>query len=110
MFDNLILVLSKYRSFFMTFKFKYLADVILTSILFDYLYRILKFLRNTNAMTAQAAGKDNEGVLLAGIQSGLIAVAIALLILGLQYLIQLGFLISSGARDLEGARVEYFNA
>ena len=59
----------------------------MASILFDYLYRILKFLRNsTNAMTAQAVGKeDDEGVLLAGLRSGLIAVAIAVLILCLQY-------------------------
>ena len=53
---------------------KYLAGVILASILFDYLYRILKFLRNsTNAMTAQVAGRDDRRVLLAGLQSGLIA-------------------------------------
>lgn len=91
---------------------KYLAGVILASILFDYLYRILKFMRNsTNAMTAQAVGQeDDEGVLLAGLRSGLIAVAIALLILGLQYPIQkLGFLILSGA-EIEGAGIEYFNA
>ena len=92
---------------------KYLAGVILASILFDYLYRILKFLRNsTNAMTAQAVGKeDDEGVLLAGLRSGLIAVAIAVSILCLQYPIQkLGFLILSGAQEIEGAGVEYFNA
>ena len=92
---------------------RYLAGVILASILFDYLYRILKFLRNsTNAMTAQAVGKeDDEGVLLAGLRSGLIAVAIAVLILGLQYPIQkLGFLILSGAQEIEGAGIEYFNA
>ncbi|MBE9048132.1 MATE family efflux transporter [Pleurocapsales cyanobacterium LEGE 10410] len=92
---------------------KYLAGVILASILFDYLYRILKFLRNsTNAMTAQAAGEDDsEGVLLAGLRSGLVAVAIALLILCLQYPIQkLGFFILSGAQNIELAGMEYFNA
>ena len=92
---------------------KYLAGVILASILFDYLYGILKFLRNsTNAMTAQAVGQDDEeGVLLAGLRSGLIALAIALLILCLQYPIQkLGFLILLGARDIKSAGIEYFNS
>ncbi|MEL6930422.1 MAG: guanitoxin biosynthesis MATE family efflux transporter GntT [Cyanobacteria bacterium J06600_6] len=92
---------------------KYLAGVILASILFDYLYRILKFLRNsTNAMTAQAAGKeDSQGILLAGLRSGLIAIAIAFMILLLQYPIQkLGFLILSGTPSIESAGVEYFNA
>ena len=92
---------------------KYLAGVILASILFDYLYRILKFLRNsTNAMTAHAVGEeDREGVLLAGLRSGLIALAIALLILLLQYPIQkLGFFILSGAQEIESAGIEYFNA
>ncbi|MGB5709622.1 MAG: guanitoxin biosynthesis MATE family efflux transporter GntT [Waterburya sp.] len=92
---------------------KYLAGVILASILFDYLYRILKFLRNSaNAMTAQAVGEeDSEGILLAGLRSGLIAIATALLILLLQYPIQkLGFLILSGTQDIESAGVAYFNA
>ncbi len=90
---------------------RHLAGVILASILFDYLYRIFKFLRNsTNAMTAQAAGEnDLEGILLAGLRSGLIA--IALLILLLQYPIQkLGFAILSGAQEIESTGIEYFNA
>ncbi|MEO1006858.1 MAG: MATE family efflux transporter, partial [Cyanobacteria bacterium J06638_38] len=92
---------------------KYLAGVILASILFDYLYRILKFLRNsTNAMTAQAVGQDDpQGVLLAGLRSSLIAIAIALLILVLQYPIQkLGFLVLSGSQEIETAGVAYFNS
>lgn len=92
---------------------KYLAGVILASILFDYLYRILKFLRNsTNAMTAQAVGKDeSEEVLLAGLRSGSIALAIALMILVLQYPLQkLGFFILAGSREIELAGVEYFQA
>ena len=92
---------------------KYLAGVILASILFDYLYRVLKFLRNsTNAMTAQAVGREeSEEVLLAGLRSGLIALAIALVILVLQYPLQkLGFFILSGSREIELAGVEYFNA
>jgi len=82
---------------------RYLAGVILASILFDYLYRILKFLRNsTNAMTAEAVGQDDtSGILLALLRSGLIAIAIALVILCLQYPIQkLGFVILSGSQDI----------
>ena len=92
---------------------RHLAGVILASILFDYLYRILKFLRNsTNAMTAQAVGQDDdEGVLLAGLRSGSIAIAIAFSILLLQYPIQkLGFAILSGAQDIELSGIEYFYA
>lgn len=92
---------------------KYLAGVILASILFDYLYRILKFLRNsTNAMTAQAVGADNgEEIWLAGLRSGFVALAIAVIILCLQYPIQkLGFLILSGSQEIELAGIEYFNA
>ena len=92
---------------------RHLAGVILASILFDYLYRILKFLRNsTNAMTAQAVGKDDsEGILLAGLQSGSIALAIALSILALQYPIQkFGFALLAGAQEIELSGIEYFNA
>ena len=92
---------------------KPLAGVILASILFDYLYRVLKFIRSsTTAMTAQAVGKgDSKGVILAGLRSGLIAIAIALIILLLQYPIQkLGFAILSGSPTIEASGVEYFNA
>lgn len=90
-----------------------LAGVILTSILFDYLYRILKFLRNsTNTMTAQAVGENNDTeVILAGLRSALIAIAIALTILLLQYPIQkLGFAILSGTPEIEASGIKYFNA
>ncbi|MEO0870005.1 MAG: MATE family efflux transporter, partial [Cyanobacteria bacterium J06642_11] len=61
----------------------YLAGVILGSILFDYLYRILKFLRNsTNALTANAVGEDDAvGVLTAMLRCGVVALAIAAVIL-----------------------------
>lgn len=90
---------------------RHLAGVILASILFDYLYRVLKFLRSsTNAITAQAAGSDDEkAVLLAGLRSGLVALAIGLVILLLQYPIQkLGFLLLSGASEVEASGAEYF--
>ncbi|MEM7797134.1 MAG: guanitoxin biosynthesis MATE family efflux transporter GntT [Cyanobacteria bacterium P01_C01_bin.118] len=91
----------------------YLAGVILGSILFDYLYRILKFLRNsTNALTAQAVGQNDEtGVLVAVLRCGVVAAAIAAIILLLQYPIQqLGFTILSGAPETEQAGLAYFNA
>jgi multidrug resistance protein, MATE family len=92
---------------------RHLAGVILGSILFDYLYRVLKFLRSsTNAMTAQAVGQDDDkGILLAGLRSGLIALAISLIILALQYPLQrLGFAILSGTQAVEASGVEYFYA
>ncbi|PZD75081.1 DNA damage-inducible protein F [Acaryochloris thomasi RCC1774] len=92
---------------------RYLAGVILGSILFDYLYRVLKFLRNsTNAITAQAAGQgDQNEVLLAGLRSGVIAVAIATLILLLQWPIaHFGFMFLAGSPDIEAAGLNYFNA
>ncbi len=92
---------------------RYLAGVILGSILFDYLYRVLKFLRNsTNAITAQAVGQEEQTeVVLALLRSGLIAVTIATTILLLQYPIEhFGFALLSGSPDIESAGLEYFNA
>jgi MATE family multidrug resistance protein len=91
---------------------RHLAGVILATILFDYLYRVLKFMRSsTNALTAQAAGLDDQkAVLLAGLRSGLIALAVGLIILLLQYPIQkLGFLILSGSPEIEASGVNYFS-
>ncbi len=90
---------------------RYLAGVILASILFDYLYRVLKFLRtSTNAITAQAVGIDDpKAVLLAGMRSGLVALTIGLLVLLLQYPIQkLGFAILSGTPEVEVSGADYF--
>ena len=92
---------------------RHLAGVILASILFDYLYRILKFFRNgTNALTAQAVGKDDhKEILLAVLRSGLVALAIALGIIILQYPIQkFGFAILSGSPDIETFGIDYYNA
>ena len=92
---------------------RHLAGVILGSVLFDYLYRILKFLRNsTNAVTAQAEGQDNhQDVLLAVLRSGLVAIAVSTLILILQFPLQrLGFAVLSGSPEIEAAGIDYFNA
>jgi MATE family multidrug resistance protein len=90
-----------------------LAGVILGGILFDYLYRILKFLRNsTNALTAHAVGEDDAiAVLVAVLRCGLIALVIAGGMVLLQYPIQkLGFAVLSGTSGMEGAGIDYFNA
>lgn len=92
---------------------RHLAGVILGSVLFDYLYRILKFFRNsTNAITAQAEGQNNhQEVLLAGLRSSIVAIAVATLILLLQYPLQrLGFAVLSGSPEIEAAGLDYFNA
>lgn len=90
---------------------RHLAGVILASILFDYLYRVLKFLRSsTNALTASAVGQDDApAVLLAGLRSGLIALVIGLGILLLQYpLQQVGFALLSGTAEVEASGLDYF--
>jgi MATE family multidrug resistance protein len=92
---------------------RHLAGVILASILFDYLYRVLKFLRSsTNAITAQASGADNQKeVILAGLRSGLIALIIGLVILLIQYPVQkLGFALLSGTYAVEASGIDYFYA
>ena len=92
---------------------RHLAGVILGGILFDYLYRILKFFRTgTNAMTAEAVGQDDhKQILLAGLRSASVALAIAVIILVLQYPIQkFGFAILSGSPDVEAFGIDYFNA
>ncbi len=89
-----------------------LGGVILATIFFDYLYRTLKVIRNsTNAITAEAVGQNNEkGVLIAVLQSSLIALAIAFTILILQYPIsKLGFLVLGGSSTIESAGLQYFN-
>jgi multidrug resistance protein, MATE family len=92
---------------------RHLAGVILATILFDYLYRVLKFLRaSVNALTAQAVGfDDSKTVLLVGIRSALIALGIGLLILLLQYPLQkFGFTILSGSSEIESSGIDYFYA
>ncbi|MDJ1183262.1 guanitoxin biosynthesis MATE family efflux transporter GntT [Roseofilum casamattae] len=92
---------------------KHLAGVILASILFDYLYRIFKFLRtSTNSITAEAVGRDDrKDILLALLRSGAIAFTIGAVIVLLAYPIQaIGFTILAGSNAIESSAVEYFNA
>ncbi|MBE9230608.1 MATE family efflux transporter [Cuspidothrix issatschenkoi LEGE 03284] len=92
---------------------RHLAGVILATILFDYLYRVLKFMRSsTNAITAQAVGKgDDKGVILAVLRSGLIALVVGLIIVLLQYPLQkVGFFLLNGSSDIETTGIDYFYA
>ena len=91
----------------------YLAGVAIATVLFDYLYRISKFLRmGTTGPTAHAEGKgDRDAVLLALLRNGLIAIAMSAVILLLQWPIRdLGFLLLNAAPDVKMAGLEYFNA
>ncbi len=92
---------------------RHLGGVILATILFDYLYRVLKFMRSsTNAITAQAVGQDDDkAVILAGLRSGLIALLVSFIIVLFQYPLQkIGFFILSGSSDIESAGIDYFYA
>lgn len=89
-----------------------LAGVILAAILFEYLYRVLNFLRSsTNGMTAIAAGrKDSHEMLLVFLRNGLIALALGLMILIFQHPLQnLGFSLLSGTPEVRAAGIAYFN-
>lgn len=91
----------------------YLGGVVLGNILFDYLYRVLKFLRSgTTAITAQAVGEeDEEEILLAILRSSVIALGLGLIILLLQYPIEkIGFTILSGAPLIESSGIDYFRS
>ncbi len=90
-----------------------LAGVALATILFDYLYRAMGFLRaSTTGLTAQAEGRgDREAVLLQGLRNVLIALAIGLAILVLQYpLRELGFALLNATPEVKAAGYDYFNA
>nr|MDJ0511102.1 MATE family efflux transporter [Crocosphaera sp.] len=92
---------------------RYLGGVILGSIIFDYLYRVLKFLRSgTNAITAEAVGKnDQEGIVLAIFRSALIALSLGCFLLIFQYPIEkIGFFLLSGSSEIEFSGMEYFGA
>jgi MATE family multidrug resistance protein len=92
---------------------RYLAGVTLATILFNYLYRGLGFLRmGTTGVTAQAVGRnDTEAMLLVGLRNGITALALGLLILILQYpLREVGFALLSATPGVKAAGIAYFNA
>ncbi len=91
---------------------RHLAGVALASILFDYIYNGLGFLRlATTAMTAIAVGGDDrEALLLVGLRNGLIALGLGILILSLHYPLQeLGFALLSAAPEVKASGIAYFN-
>lgn len=92
---------------------RHLTGVTLSTILFNYLYRTLGFLRmGTTGMTAQAVGRgDREAILLTGLRNGLLALGMGLIILILQHpLQQLGFALLSGTPEVESSGVAYYDA
>ena len=92
---------------------RHLAGVTLATILFNYLYRGLGFLRmGTTGVTAQAVGKnDTEAMLLVGFRNGISALVIGLLILILQYPVrELGLAIVSATADVKVSSIAYYNA
>lgn len=90
---------------------KFLAGVALASLIFDYLYFGLGFLRmSTTGQTAQAVGRNVSSVPVLW-RSLTIAVAVACCVLLLQSWIEsLSFSLLSGAPEVEQAGRDYFRA
>lgn len=91
----------------------HLAGVTLSTILFNYIYRIFAFLRmTTTGVTAQAVGrKDNQGILLTGLRNGILALGFGLLILIFHYpLGQIGFYLLSATTDVKLSGQAYYDA
>ena len=92
---------------------RHLAGVTLSTILFNYLYRTLGFLRmSTTGVTAQAVGReDKDEVLLTGLRNGIIALGLGLALLLFQHpLSSLGFAILSAATDVKASGQAYYDA
>ncbi|WP_235526488.1 guanitoxin biosynthesis MATE family efflux transporter GntT [Nostoc piscinale] len=91
----------------------HLAGVALATILFNYIYWTFGFLRmGTTGMVAQAIGrKDNQAVVLIGLQHGIIALLLGITIIILQQPLQiLGFAILSAAPEVKKSGMEFYNA
>ena len=92
---------------------RYLAGVAISTVLFDYLYRISKFLRmGTTGPTAQAVGcSDQDTILLTLLRHGCIALVLGLCFLFLQVpLREVGFALLNAAPDVKAAGIDYYNA
>lgn len=92
---------------------RHLAGVTISTILFNYIYRTLGFLRmGTTGMTAQAVGReDEEAVLLTGLRNGILALGLGIAILILQYPLQeIGFALLSAASDVKASGQAYYDA
>lgn len=91
----------------------HLAGVTLSTVLFNYLYRTLSFLRmGTTGVTAQAVGRNDQvTILLTGLRNGLLAVGLGLAILVLQHpLRELGFAVLSADPDIKASGQAYYDA
>lgn len=91
----------------------HLAGVTLSTVLFNYIYRTLGFLRmSTTGITAQAVGRDDrEAVLLTGLRNGMLALGLGMLILVLhQPLRDLGFFLLNAPPDVKAAGQAYYDA
>ncbi|WP_083305418.1 guanitoxin biosynthesis MATE family efflux transporter GntT [Moorena producens] len=92
---------------------RHLAGVVIATILFNFIYKSLGFLRmGTTGVTAQAVGRnDRDAMLLVGLRNGLIALILGVLILSLHYpLRELGFALLSATPDVKFSGIAYFNA
>jgi MATE family multidrug resistance protein len=92
---------------------RYLAGVALASVLFDYLYWTLGFLRmGTTGLTAQAMGRgDRQEALAVGLRNGCIALGAGIAIVLLQQpLRDVGFALLQGAEDIKLEGRAYFDA
>ncbi|GFE70715.1 guanitoxin biosynthesis MATE family efflux transporter GntT [Chroococcus sp. FPU101] len=90
----------------------YLAGVTLATILFNYLYRTLSFLRmSTTAITAQAVGGNNEDLIsLTLMRNALLAFSLGILLLVFhQPLGNLGFALLSAVPEVKEAGQAYYN-
>ena len=91
---------------------RHLAGVTLATVLFNYIYRSLGFLRiSTTGLTAQAVGReDNEAVLLTALRNGLIALAVGFAILIFHQPLQaLGFALFSAAPEVKSSGQAYYD-
>jgi MATE family multidrug resistance protein len=92
---------------------RHLAGVSLATVLFNYIYWSFGFLRmGTTGTTAQALGRgDRQEILLTLMRNTLLAAAIGLIILILQFpLREAGFGFFQASASVEAAGREYFNA
>jgi multidrug resistance protein, MATE family len=92
---------------------RHLAGVTLSTVLFNYIYRALGFLRpSTTGITAQAVGrKDREEVLLIGLRSGLLALILGLIIVILHVpLRNIGFAILNATLEVKASGLAYYDA
>ena len=92
---------------------RYLAGVVLATVLFNYLYWTFGFLRmTTTGLTAQAMGrKDEDAALLVGLRNGLLALGLGGTILLLQVPIRgLGFWLLNATPEVKLAGQSYFDA